>query len=327
MIVTKTPLRISFFGGGSDIPEFYEKHEGIVISTAINSYIYIAAHECVAPHLKVIYSQLELEHDLEQIKHDRVREVLRYFDIKSNIEIASFSNIPTKGTGLGSSSTFTVGLIKAVLEMRDWGSSPHYIAELASLIEIEKCGEPIGKQDQYAAAYGGFRIYRFFKDGKTLAIPPQYFTNHESIQKLQNNLLCFNTGIVRPASSVLTEQVEKLKTNVNFENTKKIVHMAYDAWDLLKKDKIDDFGALLHESWLIKKQLSSNITNSYIDEMYDKAIKAGALGGKILGAGGGGYLLVYAPQERHQSVIEAMKGYPRFDFKFEPEGSKVEMKA
>jgi D-glycero-alpha-D-manno-heptose-7-phosphate kinase len=323
MIVTKTPLRISLFGGGSDIPEFYKEHGGLVISAAINSYIYIAANRCVAPHLKVIYSHLELEHEVNKIKHDRVRETLKYFEIDSNIEIASFSNIPTKGTGLGSSSTFTVGLIKAIMEMRNEGCSRGYLAELASLIEINKCNEPIGKQDQYAAAYGGVHIYRFQTNGEVFVQP---FTNIKTIKKLEKNLLCFNTGIVRQASSVLTEQVEKLKNNVNVENTQKIVDMAVRANWLLDCGRLDELGDLLNESWQIKKQLSSNISNAYIDEMYSKARAAGALGGKILGAGGGGYLLLYVPEENQPKVLEAMKGYPRFEFNFEYEGCRVEMK-
>jgi D-glycero-alpha-D-manno-heptose-7-phosphate kinase len=322
MIVTKTPLRVSFFGGGSDIPEFYKEHGGLVVSSTINSYIFIAAHRCVAPHLKVVYSQLELEHNLDDVKHDRVREVLRNFNINSNIEIASFSNIPTKGTGLGSSSTFTVGLIKAIMEMQGEKYSAGYLAELASIIEIKKCGEPIGKQDQYASAYGGFNVYRFQKNGDVFVQP---FVNKNVISQLQNNLLCFNTGIVRQASSVLSEQVEKLKNNINIDNTKRICDMAEEAIELLSCSKLDEFGMLLDKSWQIKKQLSSNITNSYIDKMYDEAVSAGALGGKILGAGGGGYLLLYVPKERQDKVLEIMKGYPRFDFKFTNEGSKVEM--
>ena len=323
MIVTKTPLRISFFGGGSDIPQFYNEHGGMVISAAINSYIFIAAHQCVAPHLKVIYSQLELEHDVEKIKHDRVREVLKYFDMTSNMEIASFSNIPTKGTGLGSSSTFTVGLIKAIMTMKNESGFAHKLAELACMIEIDKCGEPIGKQDQYAATYGGLGVYNFYKDGSVARL--SFIEEDKIMANLQKNLLCFNTGIVRQASSVLTEQVDKLKTKVNVDNTKRIVEMANRAVDLLVEHNYSAFGELMHESWHIKKQLSSNISNGYIDEMYDKAMVAGALGGKILGAGGGGYLLMYVPEERQDKVLEAMKGYPRFEFKFEYEGSKVEM--
>lgn len=322
MIVTKTPLRISFFGGGSDIPQFYKEHGGVCVSAAINSYIYIAAHQCVAEHLKVIYSQLELEYDIEKIKHDRVREVLKYFNTTSNMEIASFSNIPTRGTGLGSSSTFTVGLIKAVMNMRGQDCTQHYLAELASMIEIEKCGEPIGKQDQYAAVYGGFNVYEFNKVGGVTITP----VKNVDFEQLQNNLLCFNTGIVRQASSVLSEQVEKLKNNINVDNTKRIVEMAYKSIDLLKQNNLDKFGELLHESWQTKKKLSSNISNELIDKMYDTTMEAGALGGKILGAGGGGYLLVYVPEERQDKVLGAMKGYDQFKFRFENEGSKVEMK-
>jgi D-glycero-alpha-D-manno-heptose-7-phosphate kinase len=323
MIVTKTPLRISFFGGGSDIPQFYREHGGVCVSAAINSFIYIAAHQCVAPHLKVVYSQLELEYEIDKIKHDRVREVLKHYDYTSNMEIASFSNIPTKGTGLGSSSTFTVGLLNAIHNMKYGSVGSQELAELASSVEIDMCGEPIGKQDQYAAAYGGFNVYEFNKDD-TVTV-----TNLESqvdLTQLQKNLLCFNTGVVRMASSVLAEQVQKLKTNVNVDNTKRIVDMAYKSIDLLKENKFDEFGILMHDSWQIKKQLSSNISTQLIDDMYDTAMGAGAIGGKILGAGGGGYLLMYVPENKRINVLEAMKGYPHFDFGFTPHGSTVEMK-
>lgn len=324
MIVTKTPLRISFFGGGSDIPEFYREHGGVVVSAAIDSYIYIAAHQCVAPHLKVIYSQLELEHDIEKIKHDRVREVLKHFDMTTNMEIASFSDIPTKGTGLGSSSTFTVGLIHALAAMKNKHVYPALLAETASMIEIEKCKEPIGKQDQYAAAYGGLRVYEFNKNDEVTW--SEFKHERVIVENLQKNLLCFNTGIVRPASSVLTEQVQNLKTKVNVDNTKRIVDTAWEAIHLLKSEQYDAFGELLDKSWQIKKKLSSNVSNGYIDEMYSKAMEAGALGGKILGAGGGGYLLMYVPQERQDKVLEAMKGYLQFKFKFDYRGSRIEMR-
>lgn len=323
MIVTKTPLRISFFGGGSDIPQFYREHGGICVSAAINSYIYIAAHKCVASHLKVVYSQLELEHDINEIKHDRVREVLKHYDQTSNMEIASFSNIPTKGTGLGSSSTFTVGLIKALHNIKNKTDINNYdLAELACKIEIEKCGEPIGKQDQYAAAFGSVNVYEFNKDD-SVKVSPIFL--HIDFKQLEKNLLCFNTGMVRMASSVLTEQVENLKANINVDNTKRIVDMAHKSVELLQKNEIDKFGKLLHESWQVKKQLSSNISNSLIDDMYDTAMGAGALGGKILGAGGGGYLLMYVPENKQKNVLNAMKEFPRFEFKFDYEGSKVEM--
>jgi D-glycero-alpha-D-manno-heptose-7-phosphate kinase len=322
MIVTKTPLRMSFLGGGSDIPQFYKKYGGICVSASINSYIYIAAHKCVAPHLKVIYSHLELENDIDQIKHDRVREVLKHYGQTTNMEIASFSNIPTKGTGLGSSSTFTVGLINAVSKIAEVELTKEQMAKLACHIEIEKCKEPIGKQDQYAAAIGGLNVYEFHKDEEVEITPLEQFTDHKQLQK---NLLCFNTGVVRMASSVLKEQVDNLNLNINVDNTKRIVEMTRRSIELLKNNNLDEFGILMHEAWQVKKQLSSNISNQLIDNMYDTAIEAGALGGKILGAGGGGYLLVYVPENRQKSVLNAMRGYQMFEFEFEHEGSKVEM--
>lgn len=331
MIVTKTPLRISFFGGGSDIPQFYQEHGGICVSTAINSYIYIVANRSVASHLKVIYSQLELHNNVDDIKHDRVREVFKLYDIQSNMELASFSDIPTKGTGLGSSSTFTVGLIKAIdglrsnnLLLRHSNMNNKYdLAELSSYVEIHLCGEPIGKQDQYAAAFGGFNVYEFNKDNTVKVTPIELVAD---VKQLQKNLLCFNTGIVRQASSVLSEQVESLKRNFSaVDNTKRIVEMAYKSVDLLKENKLDDFGALMDEAWQVKKQLSSNVSNVLIDKMYKTAMDAGALGGKILGAGGGGYLLMYVPEEKQKSVLSAMSNYSRFNFEFDYQGSRVEM--
>lgn len=327
MIVTKTPLRISFFGGGSDIPEFYENNEGHCVSAAINSYIYIAAHKCVAPHLKVIYSELELETDIEKIKHDRVREVLKELGITSNLEICSFSDIPVKGTGLGSSSTFTVGLIHAIHKIKH----PHgalftkQLAELACHVEINRCNEPIGKQDQYAAAYGGLVSYKFHKDEVEVR---RVNTSTIMDKQLCDNLLCFNTGVNRMASSILTEQVERLKNNVNVDLTRNLVYMADQSVKMLESYKFDDFGALLNEGWAIKKKLSSNVSNQGIDEMYDRAIKAGALGGKILGAGGGGYLLLYARgKDRRKVYDEMIKHYEYFPINFDYYGSTIEMKS
>lgn len=323
MIVTKTPLRISFFGGGSDIPEFYKNNEGMVISTSINSYIYLAVNRCVTSHIRVIYSQLEQVNNLEDIKHDRVRETLKHFEFPNHIEIASFSDVPTKGTGLGSSSTFTVGLCNALYKLVNIKNiDSHELAELASYIEIERCKEPIGKQDQFAAAFGGFNVMYF--NGNNVRVKPVDI-DPTAMHALDNNLLCFNTGINRQASSVLTQQVENIKNNVNVEKTKSMVELAKNALKLLQKNKIDDFGYLLDQSWQIKKKLSDNITNETIDEMYYIAMKNGALGGKILGAGGGGYLLVYVPDNAKTKVLEAMKKYQRFNFRFSKNGSALEV--
>jgi D-glycero-alpha-D-manno-heptose-7-phosphate kinase len=325
MIVTKTPLRISFFGGGSDIPEFYEKYDGLCVSTSINRYVYLAVNRCVASHLKVVYSELELENDIEKIKHNRVREVLKHFDMTTNMEICSFSDMPTKGTGLGSSSTFTVGLINAVYYIRHGKKiDAHSLAELASYIEIDRCGEPIGKQDQFAAAYGNLRQYRFNKY-KTSVKP--IYADYMVHKNLNKRLMFFNTGINRLASSVLTEQVEKLKANVNVEFTKTLVNMAECSIDMLENKKLDDFGSLLNDAWDIKKKLSSNVSNSLIDEMYELCMKNGALGGKILGAGSGGYLMMYVPENRQTDVLNAMYNYEHIKFEFDAMGSTVEMKS
>lgn len=315
MLVTKTPLRISLFGGGSDIPEFYEQYPGVVVSAAIDSNIYIALNKCVAPHLKVVYSQLELEYDVENIKHDRVREALKHFNITSNIEMCSFSDMNTKGTGLGSSSTFTVGLISGLYYQKFGKELPKkQLAELASYIEIEMCREPIGKQDQYAAAYGGTKIYRF--NGYEVDVTEYPFAS-EVTSLLFENLFFYNTKIDRPASSVLAEQVDNLKKNINIDYTKQIVAMAEEAIDLLKLRRLEDVGSLLHDSWEIKKKLSSNVSNPVIDEMYANGLTAGALGGKLLGAGGGGYLMFYVPKSKQSNFVNTMHlcGYERTIFR------------
>jgi len=323
MIVTKTPLRVSFFGGGSDIPEYYENNNyGLCVSTTINSYIYLAVNRCVAPHLKVVYSQLELEHDIENIKHDIVREVLKHYGFTTNMEICSFSDMPTKGTGLGSSSTFTVGLMNAIYNIK-YGKTMErsVMARQACFIEIKKCKQPIGKQDQYAAAYGGLRQYRFYDEGGIMTQP---LANSEELSK---KLVCFNTGASRLASSVLTEQVNNLKNNSNVEQTRLLVEMAERSIVMLNKDKLNDFGSLLHDAWTVKKKLASNVSNPDIDEMYELGRSAGALGGKVLGAGGGGFMLFYVEDKNRQKLIDTMDNYAQLNFKFDYNGSTVEMKS
>jgi len=319
MIVTKTPLRISFFGGGSDIPEYFKYNRGTTVSATIDRCIYLAVNTCESNHIRMTYSEMECVENIHELKHDRVRESLKYYNINNNIEICSFSDVPTKGTGLGSSSTFTVGLLNALNHIvNNVELNKEQMAILACMIEIEKCKEPIGFQDQYAAAYGGLNIIEYdnyMVDVKTIT--------QRNIERLDKNLFLYNTGINRQASSVLTEQVESLKKKINVEYTKQIVEIAEQSIKYLMKRKFDDFGALLDETWKIKKNLSSNISNYIIDEMYETAMKSGALGGKIVGAGGGGYLLLYAPMKNHSKLEEAMTKYKKLDFNFENEGSKL----
>jgi D-glycero-alpha-D-manno-heptose-7-phosphate kinase len=322
MIVTRTPLRISFFGGGSDVEAFYSQHQGAVLSTTIDKYIHLAVQEVARPHYKIMYSEIEQVESGNDIKHDRVKEAFRYFNIPSGIEIASFADIPTKGTGLGSSSAFTSGLVQALSAYTSRPMSRYDIADLACRIEIEMCGEKIGKQDQYASTFGGFNFITFDKESVEVAplnIPSQ------TLEMFSDHLLCFYTGQTRSASTILSDQVEKLTrkdSDITFY-TKELVDMAHTAKAELRSGRLHNVGALLDDGWRIKKKLSSGISNPFIDQMYEDALKAGALGGKLLGAGGGGYLLLYVPTRHHVSVLEKLKDYQNFVFNFTDKGSSI----
>lgn len=319
MIVTSTPLRISFFGGGSDIPQYFNEKPGMVISTTIDKKIQIALNRCQTDHIRAVYSEMEVVDDVNKLKHDRIREVLKLFQVKSNIEICSFSDVPTKGTGLGSSSTFTVGLLKALSTMKVLLHNKRDLAEKACEIEIGKCGEPIGKQDQYAAAYGGFNVIRF--DSTGVEVTPLDIGAY-SLRTLNDNLMCYSTGISRNTSDILSDQVRNiLSDDQAFDSTSTLVEIAEQALKYLKANKIHDFGALLNETWKYKKRLSSKISNPDIDYMYGVAMSAGALGGKLLGAGGGGYMLFYVPESARGAVSLAMREYRRFNFNFTDQGS------
>ena len=321
MIVTKTPLRVSFFGGGSDIPEFYKNNYGMTLSTTIDSYIHLAINSCDSNHIRMTYSEMEYVKNVDDLKHDRVKECLKMLSILNKIEICSFSQIPTKGTGLGSSSTFTVGLVNGLTYLKNKEIlDKKSIAELACHIELDLCNQPIGKQDQYAASFGGLNVFHYHND----FVDVEPLKNRViDINSLKENLMIYNTGITRQASSVLNEQVELLKTNMNVKNTKKIVDITKESVIMLKKNKIDCFGELLDESWNIKKNLASNISNDYIDNMYEEAKKYGAIGGKILGAGGGGYMLLYIPSKDKNNFLNSdfNKKYKRFNFNFETRGT------
>jgi D-glycero-alpha-D-manno-heptose-7-phosphate kinase len=238
------------------------------------------------------------------------------------MEICSFSDMPTKGTGLGSSSTFTVGLMNAIYNIKYRKPMERSVmARQACFIEIKKCKQPIGKQDQYAAAYGGLRQYRFYDEGGMLTYP---LANSEELSK---KLVCFNTGASRLASSVLTEQVNNLKNNSNVDQTRLLVEMAERSIVMLEKNKLNDFGSLLHDAWTVKKKLASNVSNPDIDEMYELGRSAGALGGKVLGAGGGGFMLFYVEDKNRQKLIDTMDNYAQLNFKFDYNGSTVEMQS
>lgn len=318
MILVKTPLRVSFFGGGSDIPSYYESFGGEVLSTTIDQYMYTAVCKTSIDGFKVVYNDIEVSKTVDDIKHDRVRECLRYFNIDSHVEISSFAEVPTKGTGLGSSSTYTVGLINALAKLNSWKMNKFEVAELACYIEIEACGEKIGKQDQYAASFGGLNHYTFSKE-ETIVTPvniPNY-----TLYDLNDRLMMFYTGVTRNASDILAKQSADSwdKARSMFQ----MVTMAKYGIDYLKHDQLDSFGSLLNDAWNIKKQMSEGISNPTFDQIYEDAISAGALGGKILGAGGGGFFMFYVPYQSQEAVRQKLSHLKEFRFRFEDKGSQV----
>jgi len=322
MIVTNTPLRVSFFGGGSDIESFYGQHGGAVLTSTINKYIRLCVQRVAPSHVKLMYSETEKVYKVENLRHDRAREVMKFLGIKSNIDIGSFADIPTKGTGLGSSSTFTVGLLRALTTYIGRPCSRYELAELACMIEIEKCGQKIGKQDQYASTFGGFNYITFDQSG--IEVMPLNLRDG-LIAQFESNLMCFYTGQTRNASDILTDQVTKLERNEKdtILLTKELVDIAHTARVELQAGRLDNIGALLDDSWRIKKKLSSGISNPMINEMYEAARHAGAIGGKILGAGGGGYMILYVPPRYQGAVADALSNHSLFDFNFTDEGSRV----
>lgn len=323
MILVKTPLRLSFFGGGSDLAAYYNQQPGFCLSTTIDQYMHTAVCETSYPGIRLVYSEIEHVDKVGDLKHDRVREALKMMGVKSNIEISSYAQIPTKGTGLGSSSTYTVGLLNALARLKDVPITKYDLAEAACDIEISKCNEPIGKQDQYAAAFGGFNSYTFTPEH--VDVSPVTISG-DVLHQLNNNLLLFYTGVKRNASDILSEQSVNMKSDSYMvDKVQRMISYGRQALKSLYAGKVDDFGYLLGQAWALKKGLSSNITNSSIDEWYWEALTYGALGGKIAGAGGGGFLLLYVPLAKQYKVIQRMEqmGLKHFKFNFTDNGSEV----
>lgn len=320
MIITRTPFRISFVGGGSDLRAFYSQHQGAVLSTSINKYMYISSHDFFNPDtIRVKYSKTEEVQNVGELSHPIFKEVLQTLDIKG-VEISSIADVPS-GTGMGSSSAFTVGLLHNLYTLKRQFVTKEQLALEACATEIEKLGEPIGKQDQYAAAFGGFNIIRFNSD-ESVDVEPVFLPKDLHVE-LQSNLLMFYTGSQRSASKILATQTENTKKADKQAVLKEMVSLVNPLRDELYKGNLEAMGELLHKNWLLKKQLAASISNPLIDEAYETAMKHGALGGKLLGAGGGGFLLFYCPKVKQKALIEALKPLKEFKFKFEREGSKI----
>ena len=321
MIITRTPFRVSLCGGGSDLPAFYEKNGGCVISTTINKYMYITSHPSFDKKLTVLkYSKTETVHDLDAIEHSIFRECLKIENVEG-LEITSIADVPG-GTGLGSSSSFTVGLLNNLRCHKRFYSSKAELAEDACHMEIEVLGNPIGKQDQYAAAFGGLNYYQFNKNG-TVDVEP-ILMGHEAFKQLEKNLIMLYVGGEHSASSILKEQSKNMvSAKDKEEGQKRIVELTHKLKYELEHDNIDAVGTTLHENWLIKKTLASGISNPDFDRWYDMALKAGATGGKILGAGGSGFFLFYVPEEKQANFRKEMKELPEMEFKFDHLGTTV----
>ena len=318
MIITRTPFRISFCGGGTDLPDFYRENSGCVVSTTIDKYIYVTVARSFHKNLTILkYSTVETVDDLDFIKHPIFKEVLQTYG-GNGLEINSTSNIPS-GTGLGSSSTFSVGLIGAIRTLNGEKVSKHILAEEACDVEINRLGEPIGKQDQYAAAFGDLNFIKFNKDD-TVDVEPIRLTIDEKRQ-MSDNLMMFYLGGTRSASNILKQY--KSNTSTNVEMKRKLSDMAVRLKENLENGDIESLGKMLDEGWKIKKSLASAISNPIIDGVYEKAKSNGAVGGKLLGAGGNGFMLFYVDKESQQSVRSALSDYREFPFKFDDKGFEV----
>lgn len=323
MIVSKTPFRISFFGGGSDLPSFYNQSPGMVVSATIDKYIYISLNKKFDNSIRLSYSITENVDEVDDLKHDIVKHTLKYFDIHNGIEIASISDLPSNGTGMGASSAFAVGLIKAVEAYKFSNDYLHKasLAELACQIEIDFCKKPIGKQDQYASAYGSFNSHVFETKGVSTENIP---IDIDTLNFLQDNLILLHTCKGRSADNILKNQSKRMSDNEkSFENVQVMVQLAKQFKnDLLKKD-FKHFGEMLDFSWQLKKEVSEEITDSEIDAMYYEAKQCGALGGKLLGAGGGGFMLLFANKNAQKNIRNKFYNHKPFNFKFDMNGSTV----
>jgi D-glycero-alpha-D-manno-heptose-7-phosphate kinase len=319
MIIVQTPLRVSFFGGGTDLPSFYFSEGGCVLTSAIDKYIFVTIKKRFDQLLRVGYTRTEMAETVADIQHELIREAFLVSGLAKGVEITTMGDIPSAGSGLGSSSTVTVGALHAMYAIQGKLVTAEILARQACEIEIDRLCKPIGVQDQYIAAYGGFRFLEFKPSGEILVSNVEVDRNTR--RKLNQNLLLFYTGTTRKADVILEEQKKNIADRTNI--LRRLREMAYVARDELVAGNVDVIGELLHESWELKKKLASTISNPTIDELYQTARKAGALGGKITGAGGGGFLLLYCPYQYQDALRDALSGYQELPFNLEDEGSKV----
>jgi D-glycero-alpha-D-manno-heptose-7-phosphate kinase len=313
---------MSFTGGGSDMPDFYREHGGAVLSTSIDRFVYVTVSRKFDDGIRVAYSKTEEVSTVDEIEHRLVKSVLRHLEIAGGVEITTVADIPSRGTGLGSSSSFTVALLQALYAFRGQHASRDRLAEESCHLEINVCNEPIGKQDQYAAAYGGLNLIEFHPD-HTVVVSP-VICHQSTVHRLQNNLLLLYTGMTRSASDVLHQQREAVRTQPGKRDVvKRMVQLSYQLYDELQRNNLDAFGEILHENWILKKSLVSNISTNAIDDWYSIAQRNGAKGGKLLGAGAGGFLLLYAEADKHDQICQALPLLRPTPVSFDRQGSQI----
>ncbi|MDO9096772.1 MAG: hypothetical protein Q7U60_01430 [Candidatus Methanoperedens sp.] len=321
MIISKTPMRMSFAGGGSDLRAYYQNGRGVVVSTAIDKFIYITVNKRFTDNIRIAYSKIEYVEKVDEIEHNLVREALKSVGIDRGIDIVYMSDmLPAhEGSGLGASSSLIVGTLNALHAFKGEHVSAETLAKEACKIEIDILGNPIGKQDQYAAAYGGFNHIQFNSD-ESVFINPIIFKKGIK-EELNKKLLLFYTGVKTRSDILLTEQNNR--TEENLEILDKMVELADELKKAIEKGDLMEFGNILHMGWEYKQKLASKITNPILNSYYEKARKAGAIGGKILGSGGGGFFLFYCDEEKQDSVRKALSDLKETSFKFEPQGSRI----
>jgi len=319
VIITRTPFRISFAGGGSDLETYYRQEPGLVLSTAINKYIYLTVMNRFGNNFRISYSRTELVDTVDQIEHNIVRESLKLLAVRRGLEIVSMADIPAQ-SGLGSSSSFTVGLLHALYAAQGQLASPERLAREASELEIETLKEPIGKQDQYIAAYGGMQLIQFNPDGSVFVDP--VVCSAATYNELNRRLVMFFTGITRNARDILSRQSSEIEPKRPV--LRKMCGIARQLREVLTSGKdLNAFGELLHQAWEAKRSLESSISSSQIDDYYNRAIRAGALGGKLLGAGGGGFLLFFCEPHLQENLRAELAELVHVPFQFERQGSKI----
>jgi D-glycero-alpha-D-manno-heptose-7-phosphate kinase len=323
MIITRSPLRITLGGGGTDLPSYYRKHGGFLIAAAIDKYVYVTVLRPFSPGIFLKYSKLEHVDHVADVHHPIIREAIRVVGFRTpQVEITTLADIPA-GTGLGSSGSFTTALVKALYAHRRRLIHPAELAEIACDIEINRLGEPVGKQDQYIAAFGGVTCFTFHPDGKVEAEPLK--ASMDTLFTLEDNLLLFFTGFSRSAGGILADQKARTERSdqAMLDNLHDVKELGVRSKQALESGDAPLFGEIMHEQWEQKKKRSGGMSNAQIDEWYDLGRKSGALGGKLVGAGGGGFLMFYAEDHRRLRMAMAKAGLEEVRFRFDFEGTKV----